>query len=132
MGKATPLLLKLPVLSVAGYKGFVQRVENVLHREEFAVVTHLEIEADAKAQYKITFTPDSAVEDPAVGHAIITQREAIQEALVSFPDPSEAEDATATRQPRGHGGPNRKAQAPRRAAPKKKVAKKKAPVRRKF
>lgn len=121
MAEVEPAMMRLPVTSVKHLKGHVSKLEKVLKVPVFGAVTLIETEDSERNQYEVLFKIGERVSDPAVGASILRQRELVQEALVSFPDPSQFSEADKAAPAR------RKVPVKRQTAP---AAKSKRPVAR--
>lgn len=116
LAEAEPAMMRLPVTSVKNYHGHYNRITKVLKSKEFGVITLLETEDSERNQFEVTFAVDEKITDPAIGQVILQQREAVKDALVSFPDPNQSAD--------DEGEVRRKQPASKKKAAKKKAAKK--------
>ena len=67
VAEAEVAFLKLSVLNVKGWAGYVQQLESTLRRPPFAVVTEISVVPDPKSQFKVNFkyvesVPDAMIE----------------------------------------------------------------------
>lgn len=76
--------LKVPVMSVKTWAGYVQSVANNLKRPPFGVVTEISVVPDPKSQFRLTFTVGESIEDAAVLEALIKRREQVAKEI-DFP-----------------------------------------------
>ncbi len=78
---ATVAYLKVPVMSVKNWAGYVQQLGNVLKVPPFAVVTEVSIVPDPKSQFRLQFKMVEQITDKAQVKALIAKREGIQQEL---------------------------------------------------
>lgn len=76
--------LKVPVMSVKSWAGYVQSVANNLRRPPFGVVTEIGVVPDPKSQFRLTFTVGEAIEDPDVLEALLKRRDQVAKDI-TFP-----------------------------------------------
>ena len=76
--------LKVPVMSVKGWQGYVQSIANNLKRPPFGVVTEIGVAPDQKSQFRLTFTLGQEIDDVDVLEALIARREQVSQEI-GFP-----------------------------------------------
>ena len=79
-------LIKVPVMSVKGYSGYVQKLTNVLKRPPFAVITEIAVVPDAKSQFKLTFSTLAEIDGELVMNNIMPMHEEAKASII-FPYP---------------------------------------------
>lgn len=90
-------LLKVPVMSVKGWSGYVKQVADVLKRPPFAVVTTVSVVPDPKSQFRVQFELKAPIQDGQTIGAIIAKRESAHQELVVPYTPSPEAEAPATK-----------------------------------
>lgn len=63
---AEKAVIDIPVTSVGGYSNFVNTLAATIQRPMWSVVTKVQVVRDMKTQFKVTFTPMSAINHPEV------------------------------------------------------------------
>ena len=75
--------LKLPVMSVANYQGYVKQVGNALHRPPYAVFTKIKVVPDGDSQFRVTFDVLGKVPDELRSVIEARHTQAVEE--IEFP-----------------------------------------------
>jgi len=120
---ATVAYLKVPVMSVKNWAGYVQQLGNVLKVPPFAVITEVSVVPDPKSQFRLQFKMVEQITDKAQVKALIGKREAIQQELrTPYQAFEAAEEAPA---PRAAAKKPAGRPAPRKPEPKKPAGKRK-------
>lgn len=94
---ATVAYMKVPVMSVKGWAGYVQQLANVMKVPPFAVITEVSIVPDAKSQFRVQFKLVEQITDKAQIKALIAKRESIQQEIVTPYQATEIEEKPAPR-----------------------------------
>lgn len=118
---ATVAYLRVPVMSVKGWAGYVQQLGNVLKIPPFAAITEVSIVPDAKSQYRLQFKMVEQITDKSAVKALIAKRESIQQEIETPYTPTEVVEKPAPR------GRRQAAPAPAPAARGRQAAAKPAP-----
>lgn len=117
-----PALMRLPVTSIKGFKGYVDKLSKVLNRPPFGVLTDLDTEPDNKDQYHVTFQMVDPINDRTVGQAILEQRKVALPMLAEPPKPRDDAEEAPRNDKRG-GGKRGGADKRRTAPPPRQVGK---------
>ncbi len=80
---AAPGFMRLPVMSVDGYAGFVKAVSGTLRRPPYGIVTRVSVVPDTKSQFKVVFEPIEELPDEIM--PTICERHKEVEAVIDFP-----------------------------------------------
>jgi hypothetical protein len=92
--KAELALVGVPVMSVKNWAIYVNLLAGTANIPPYAAVTRLSTERDPKAQFKLTFEPQSVIADPAILRAVEDRMEdARKAALTPYDAPEDAAPA---------------------------------------
>lgn len=111
---AQPAMLKVPVMSVAGWAGYVKQLADTLKRPTLGVVTEISVVPDPKSQFRVQFKYVRNVPNDKL-EGLFAKCDAVQAQLNQPYQPRE--DAPADKPARGakaRGKPTKKAAPPRR------------------
>ena len=75
--------LKLPVMSVKGFGGFVKQVASTLRRPPLGIFTRVQVVPDDKSQFRVVFTPIGKVPDKIIPQ-LMERHEEVKN-LIEFP-----------------------------------------------
>jgi len=75
--------MKLPVMSVKGFAGFVKQVAGTLRRPPHGIITKVKVVPDPKSQFRVLFEPIENVPDELMGVVMKRREEAM--AAIEFP-----------------------------------------------
>lgn len=107
--------MKLPVTSVKGWAGYVDKLKNVVKRPTWAVITTVEVIPDAKNQVAVTFSLSDKIDNEHLPALKARAKEVA--ATIEFPYPKNADRPAPSR---GRSAAS-KAATSKAAAPKKKA-----------
>lgn len=85
--------LKVPVMSVKGYAGFVKSLAASMKRPPHGVFTLIKVVPDARSQFRVTFTPLGPVPNDVMSAVMARHKEAAS--AIEFPYNLDALDAPA-------------------------------------
>jgi len=75
--------MKLPVMSVKGYAGFVKQVAGAMSRPPHGIFTKVRVVPDPKSQFRVLFEPLGAIPGELMGAIMARHREAVD--AIEFP-----------------------------------------------
>ena len=106
--EATPAFLRIPVMSVKGWAGYVRQLEKTLQRPPLGVVTEISVVPDPKSQFKLQFRLVEAIEDGEVIEALMAKADDTELDFPYAPRGEEEEERPRGRQQaRGKAGAKR-------------------------
>lgn len=83
MAEAEAAFLRVPVMSVKNWAGYVRQLDATLHRPPYAVVTKIKSVPDTKSQFKLLFSTLQPLD--VAYRSVVTDLHKKLEALIEFP-----------------------------------------------
>ena len=97
VAKAELAVCKLPVTSVKNWSNYVNSLATTVKRPPFAMITTIKVEPDPKNQFKVKFSPATALNEE-IGRAVYLRRqEALNILLTPYADEEPAEAPKSTK-----------------------------------
>lgn len=133
IGSAEARMLKVPVMSVKGWNGYVKRIAESMRRPPLGVITEISLKPDPKSQWKMEFKLVEEV-DAEYFEELFAKADSVEADLFRGYEPREEDDEPPQRgrKPvgRAKGGAVRPVQKPAAKQTRNVVAKKAAPGKR--
>lgn len=129
---AEPRMLKVPVMSVKGWNGYVKRIAESMRRPPLGVITEISLKPDPKSQWKMEFKLVEEV-DESYFEDLFAKADSIESELFRPYEPRDEEEAPPPRRGpagRAKGGAKRPVQKAAAKQTRNVVAKKAAPGKR--
>lgn len=117
--------LKVPVMSVKNWAGYVNQLATTIKRPPLAMITEISVVPDDKSQFRVLFRPVAEITDPTVLGELLAKNE-LEQTKIGFPYQVVEREPEAPVRGRGSAKASAKAQPKAKAAqrvPAKPVAK---------